>query len=370
MMDNKKNPVKLPISELQAGMYVTSLDRPWDETPFFEDGFKIHQRSDIAKLRQYCDHVYVLNKGFSLKTHGQTILSRVLTVLPGIVREPMAAQSGTGNKDAAISSRAQPANAVITDAREELVRARAIYERGKFKLARLLYTAKNNGVVDIRIAEKIVAECVESILRNPDALIWMSKIKNAQDYEIEHRLNISILAMVFGHYQNFSREKLCGIGLSGLLSQVGNVNTTPYPRIIPIVDTYDAMTSDRPYAQVKCPVEAQKVIYENRGKQFDEQCVLTFMQAFGGYPAGTWVELHNGMLGVVLKTQAKFRYLPIVILIANSDKQSVEQVTIDLSLTESGGLDRCFLIKKALHDGSFGFYLKDLPIAGDDTSEA
>ena len=50
---------KIYIQDLQPGMYVSGLDRPWLDTPFSLQGFMIRNLSDVKKLGFYCDYVYV-----------------------------------------------------------------------------------------------------------------------------------------------------------------------------------------------------------------------------------------------------------------------------------------------------------------------
>jgi len=138
-----------------------------------------------------------------------------------------------------------------------------------------------------------------------------------------------------------------------------------YARIIAIVDAYDAMTSDRVYARAISPVDAQKEIYQNRGKQFDEEYALAFMQAVGPYPPGTIVELRNGMVGIVLAGQRKFRHLPTIVILRNEEKQVVAEKTVDLHLTDSGQLDKGFLIRRSLQDGAFDILLEDFKVKPD-----
>ena len=45
--------------DLTLGMYVTSLDRPWLETPFLFQGFYIENDEQIRDLQSYCQHVDV-----------------------------------------------------------------------------------------------------------------------------------------------------------------------------------------------------------------------------------------------------------------------------------------------------------------------
>ena len=83
------------------------------------------------------------------------------------------------------------------------------------------------------------------------------------------------------------------------------------------------------------------------------------MQAIGPYPPGTVVELRNGMVGIVLTGHTKFRHLPTVILSRDTDKKAIDDNVTDLSLTDSGRLDKSYLIQRALPDGSFGVCLEN-----------
>jgi len=74
-------------------------------------------------------------------------------------------------------------------------------------------------------AESVVSDCVESMLRDPDALLWMSKIKHEDEYTAEHCLNVCILAIAFGRHLSFTEDKLKLLGLCGLLRDVGKMRT-------------------------------------------------------------------------------------------------------------------------------------------------
>ena len=49
-------------------------------------------------------------------------------------------------------------------------------------------------------------------------------------------------------------------------------------RIITLVDSYDAMTSDRPYRKAMDKEKALKIVREESGKQFDPKCVEAFIK--------------------------------------------------------------------------------------------
>ena len=50
---------KIDVDNLETGMFVTELDRPWLDTPFLFQGFLIETVEQIAQLRQYCRYVLV-----------------------------------------------------------------------------------------------------------------------------------------------------------------------------------------------------------------------------------------------------------------------------------------------------------------------
>ena len=50
---------KINISELTIGMYVSSLDRAWIDTPFLLEGFHIESEKEINILERFCSFVYI-----------------------------------------------------------------------------------------------------------------------------------------------------------------------------------------------------------------------------------------------------------------------------------------------------------------------
>ena len=55
-------PQKVYVHQLQPGMYVSGLDRPWLGTPCYLQGFMIQSSKQIQKLSFYCDYVYIYIK--------------------------------------------------------------------------------------------------------------------------------------------------------------------------------------------------------------------------------------------------------------------------------------------------------------------
>lgn len=423
--DNKRyareNLVKTPVGQLEIGMFVAELDRPWLGTPFLLQGFAIRSKSQIRTLKDHCHHVYVLKAGVPHQGPGVLVPKiepppkrNTGTLLPGV--RPHAKRTVV---------RSRPAYEAQKPVRLEHEVARRVLDAGRVNVKSLLRSAQMGQMLDTALAEATVDACVHSILRNPEAMLWMSRIKNQNEYTAEHCLNVCVLAIAFGRHLHMTEEELQLLGLCGLLHDVGkmripteildkpgklteeefevmkqhtvighellkkqedglhhlvldvalNHHERPdgigYPRglgereiaefarIISVVDSYDAITSNRCYSGEQPSADAQKIIFENRGTQFDEEVALQFIKAIGPYPPGTLVELRNGMVGIVLAGKLKFRHLPTVLLLRDENKQPIEERTVELDLTDTGKLSKEFLIRRTWPDGTFGISLRE-----------
>jgi hypothetical protein len=50
---------QVAVGELQFGMYIAELDRPWTETPFMFQGFHLRTDQQLGALKKHCKHVFV-----------------------------------------------------------------------------------------------------------------------------------------------------------------------------------------------------------------------------------------------------------------------------------------------------------------------
>ncbi|HEX6833163.1 MAG TPA: DUF3391 domain-containing protein, partial [Rudaea sp.] len=50
---------RIDTADLQIGMFVCRLDRPWEDTPFPLQGLELRTREEIAELRALCRFVFI-----------------------------------------------------------------------------------------------------------------------------------------------------------------------------------------------------------------------------------------------------------------------------------------------------------------------
>jgi HD-GYP domain-containing protein (c-di-GMP phosphodiesterase class II) len=187
---------------LSIGMYVIELDRPWLETDFLFQGFEISTAEDIEKLRAICHHVYI----------DTTVLRKGRPVKPNKAEAEPKSQASY-----------PPPPPKISQFEDEIQRAKETYQAtGQFVAEFMDRIAKGEGI-DTKLAKQAVAECVNSILHAPDAVLWLTQLKNKDEYTAQHSLNVCVLSIVLGRHINLSEANLNNVGLCGLMHDVGKM---------------------------------------------------------------------------------------------------------------------------------------------------
>ncbi|WP_144394881.1 HD-GYP domain-containing protein [Pleionea sediminis] len=171
----------------------------------------------------------------------------------------------------------------------------------------------------------------EKILNKPGPLTKeeFEHIKEHVKYGLEavaNDPNVSDTARcVIGEHHEF----LDGSGYPGKL--IGE-QISLYGRMATIVDTYDAITSDRCYQDGQISSKAFRIMLQNTESQYDTELVGKFVKCMGVYPVGSLVELSRGKIGVVIRSNSANPLRPLVKVFYNLKQQHyVEPVDVDLS---------------------------------------
>ena len=93
----------------------------------------------------------------------------------------------------------------------------------------------------------------------------------------------------------FHHENIDGSGYYNISGEKLGI----FPKILRVVDTYDALTATRRHRAAFSPADAFRNIVGDAGKIFDYEVVKTFVSTFPMYPKGITVKLADGTMGVV-----------------------------------------------------------------------
>jgi len=224
---------------LRLGMFVAELDRPWLETPFLMQGFLLQDEEQLAALRELCRFVTIdraRSTGEEYKAGvAQHFVPEKRQASP---RAPIVYyQSGKkmilpplevdGKRE--LAGRHFTTVRYLDDIRveEELPTARTSYQSAQNLLRDLDEQVAAGNMPDIEHVDRTVSNLVECVVRNPDALIWLSKLKRTDNQIYDHSLTVSIHLMAFGRNLSLPPDELHPLGMGGLLKDIGIMRLPP-----------------------------------------------------------------------------------------------------------------------------------------------
>ena len=118
---------------------------------------------------------------------------------------------------------------------------------------------------------------------------------------------------------------------SGYPRGLKNGDISEMAQIIGLVDVYEALTHKRPYRDKYTPIEALKIILEDKDN-FSARLTKAFMERIGFYPKGTFVELNTKEAAQVIKQNIEMPSCPVVKIIYDlHGKKNEQSREIDLS---------------------------------------
>jgi len=91
-----------------------------------------------------------------------------------------------------------------------------------------------------------------------------------------------------------------------------------FSRLVAIVDTYDALTTDRPYRERWTGQQAVAWMLYEAPNRYDRQLMARFASTSGLYPIGSLVQLMNQHIAIVVSGSMKHPTKPIIKLISGS----------------------------------------------------
>ena len=200
--------VKVQTTDLHEGMYVTQLDRPWLETPYKVQGFLIKNQKDIDKLLQYTEYVFIDTERSREKSNGSAQYGRILT-------EVEKKEFLINNKPRNYEDR--------TDFKAELPVAHESLTKLSATAENVMEDIANNKKLNLPVLRKSVNPMVESVIRNPEAFSWLTRMKSKDDYTYNHSVSTAIWSVALGRQLGLPKRDLQSLGIGALLFDVGKM---------------------------------------------------------------------------------------------------------------------------------------------------
>lgn len=385
--------IKVDMNELSLGMFVSGLDRPWSQTPFPLQGFYLRDLSDLNQLKSICNYVFIdIEKGRG--PISSRLIRRDAPSISGLksaLREPAATM--VSEAIAPLKIQRNLYHEVIP-LQKEVKKAKQLHQKIYAQVVDVIKLLEIKPAEDISLveAQRLISEMVDSVIRNPDAFTWLSRLQEKDKYIFSHVIRASVWAVLFGRHIGLPKRDLDVLAMGVLLKDIGRTKLDPVllgkrnrtateelvyerfidlgadilrkmsgiePRVISVVKThcerlngsgfpqhlvgdkipllgkiagivtyYDQITNPRGSRNPIAPSKAVAKLYELRNIQFQEELVVEFIRAIGLYPTGTLVELNTGEVGVVVEQNFERRLKPKIIVVYDAFKRKLNDFVL------------------------------------------
>lgn len=386
--------VKVDVNSLSVGMFVSGLDCPWTQTPFPLQGFYIRDADDIVQLQRYCKFVTVDVEKQPLPA--VTNLKVMPSAPPGRQARPLASNE-KGQKS-------EPQGPVVTvppvkvihnhypvrePLKKEVKKAEQLHQEVFSSVTDVVRQLDAGEAVSLKSTRRAASGMVDSILRHPDALTWLARVKDVDQHTYAHSVRSAVWAIIFGRHIGMDKGDLDLLAMGVLLKDIGKshldrellekpqrteseerryqefvtigvemlrsdpaieprvisvvknhcerLNGTGFPlgltggkipvsaRIAGMVSFYDEITHSRGGRRPLSPSRAVSKLYECRNREFQEDLVVEFIRAIGLYPTGTLVELSTGEVAIVVEQNMQRRLKPQVLIVLDACKKPLDK---------------------------------------------
>lgn len=190
----RKIHVKVSTRDLRVGMTVTELDKPWEESRFMFQQVAIESSSDIREMQEECSFVYVDYDEDALKA---------------------------AKKKSRIRDNGLTGNTPKVSVQEELNTTSQVHSLATQAVSSLFEEMRLGAELNGTVVRQAVSGCVESILRNQDASLWLTRMKNKDVGTAQHSMNVSALSIIMAKASGMSTREMEDIGACGMLHDVG-----------------------------------------------------------------------------------------------------------------------------------------------------
>jgi HD-GYP domain-containing protein (c-di-GMP phosphodiesterase class II) len=229
--------LKVSTSDLQIGMYVSGLDRPWLDTPFFTQGFIIESQDDVRRLQNYCDFVFIDSRRSGTKSN--------FTMRREVSRshEPSASIAATPPREPPPPKKPKdrpriPLERIFVGRTLKPYRDDRAWEEEHPRAQKALNTlivdiddifehvsaGEKLNVIKLR---KSVEPVVDSISSNPDACLWVTRLKQHDNYTYQHSLSAAMWSVSLGRQLGLPKHDLRSLAMGCMLMDIGKLRVDP-----------------------------------------------------------------------------------------------------------------------------------------------
>jgi putative nucleotidyltransferase with HDIG domain len=201
---------KITIEQLTLGLYVHDLNCGWMDHGFLRNRFLIKTSSQLEKIQALgIRELYIdTSKGHDVRSAPTE--SEVTQKLE---------RSLSHMADQTVSEQA-PTTSTLA---QERLHAKRIHGEAIKVVSTLMEDVRLGQQIDVERASPVISSMVDSIFRNRNALLGLTRIRNMDQYTFEHSVNVAVLMVSFARALELEQSVIEHIGLGALLHDIGKI---------------------------------------------------------------------------------------------------------------------------------------------------
>lgn len=228
----------ISVADLKIGMFVAEPDCPWTEFPFALQGFVISKPEQVDLFQTKCRFVYIdrsrsLAGHFApeIRTKDAALKANFFDQSKTTIETPHGATCGFGvTLDASQRRRRfldflhrQDNSDGGRELSRELEYIEPRYDDLLRSLQQTLKAISADQATDIHSLREGLHDMSGSLKRNPDALMWLLRLKHSDQYSFDHAMDVAVNLLLLGTHIGWQGDRLLGLGLAGIFQDIGKI---------------------------------------------------------------------------------------------------------------------------------------------------
>lgn len=195
---------EIPVNQLRKGMFLSKLCGSWLKHPFWKQAFLLEKNADIQSIVNSGIKSVVIDTSKGLDVEAKQEVKQ--TPKPN---ENQSAQTVTPQK---------------TSMSAEWSKAKKICDQAKTAVVQMFQEVRMGNAVKLDDVKPIVEDISSSVIRNPNALINVARLKTIDDYTYMHSVAVCAMMTALARQLGLDEESVAAAAQGGLLHDLGKAS--------------------------------------------------------------------------------------------------------------------------------------------------
>ncbi|WP_374417155.1 HD-GYP domain-containing protein [Ectopseudomonas oleovorans] len=200
---------RIAVADLRIGMYIQEFCGSWMDHPFWKSKFMLSSEKDLVRIHS------------SAITELWIDVGKGADVAPGV--QATTEEEAECEAEARLLAAIEPPKVKALSMEQELEQAVKLCARSRQAVMEMFNDARMGQALQFEQAAALVEEISESVLRHPNALISLARLKHSNEYTYMHSVAVCALMIALARKLGLPDDAVREAGLAGLLHDIGKM---------------------------------------------------------------------------------------------------------------------------------------------------